>query len=111
VKPGGRGAAYSRKASREKGLGDAALGGLICVVEGRRRNRPAEMETLKLRAAEPAHDIGLLGRFDALGSGFHAKAASERQDSVDDSNTVAGALGRPPNEALVDLDLRELGPA
>jgi len=46
VKPGGRGAAYSRKAPHEKGSGDAALRGGACFFESRRRDGPAEVKTL-----------------------------------------------------------------
>jgi hypothetical protein len=75
------------------------------------RNRPAEVETLKLRAAQAAHDVGLPLGLDPFRRRLDAQSASKRQDGMDDGDAIGRALRGAPHEGLVDLDLGEFGAA
>src|SRR6478735_4204933 len=73
------------------------------------RDRPAEVESLKLGTAQLAHNLRLVLRFNALRRRLHPKAASQGKDRMDDGDAVARALGSTADEALVDLDLGKMG--
>jgi hypothetical protein len=71
----------------------------------------AETEALELVATERAHHPLLRGSLHAFSRGFHVEAPGHGEDRLDDGQMLAVASRGALNEALVDLDLREMGTA
>jgi len=64
-----------------------------------------------LIAAERTHHPLLCRGFDTFCGGFDVKAPRHRENRLDDRQMFAVARCRALHEALIDLDLREMGAA